>query len=474
MRQLIQLEAKKELARRSIWYFCKLVAPDFYREDRPHLKHICDTLQALYEGRITKSGNDFIIHETPQPNSIKKLMINMPPQHGKSRTLINFANWVFGKNASEKIITCSYNDSTASDFSRYVRDGISTTKNQDEVVYSDIFPKTKIKQGNAGFEKWALDGQHFSYLGAGVGGSITSKGGSILIVDDPIKGAEEALNESHLDKIWLWYTSTFLSRVSAVDGEPIEIINMTRWSKKDLCGRILSSEEASEWYVLKLEAFDEVKNEMLCPSLLSYKRYNSLSTKMDESIFRANYHQEPLDKRNAVFGALKTYKESSLLKYETSLAYIDVSDQGSDYLALAIGRNIKTDVYITGVVFNQANADVTLHQCAEVLKKHQVKYCRVEANAMGAMFARNLQKLCPNIQILQATSTANKHTRIIMDAYFVCKNFLFLDKSERTPEYQKFIENVEEYNKEGKVKHDDAPDCLTGLAIFIRAMVNYY
>ena len=47
----------------------------------------------------------------------------------------------------------------------------------DDIDYSDIFPNTKIKDGNAGFEKWALDEQHFSYLSAGIGGPNTSKGG---------------------------------------------------------------------------------------------------------------------------------------------------------------------------------------------------------------------------------------------------------------------------------------------------------
>ncbi len=123
---------------------------------------------------------------------------------------------MFGKNPKEKIITASYNDTVASDFSRYTRDEIQASKIDPFMIcYSDIFPNTQIKQGNASFEKWALEGQHFSYLGAGIGGSVTSKGGTILIVDDPIKGAKEAFNENYLNSNWIWYTNTFRSRVSA-------------------------------------------------------------------------------------------------------------------------------------------------------------------------------------------------------------------------------------------------------------------
>lgn len=83
---------------------------------------------------------------------------------------------MFGQNPSEKIITASYNDDVASDFSRYTRDEITKEKaSMLDICYSDIFPDTRIKKGNASFEKWALEGQHFSYLGAGIGGSVTSK-----------------------------------------------------------------------------------------------------------------------------------------------------------------------------------------------------------------------------------------------------------------------------------------------------------
>lgn len=458
---------KSEKARRNFFYYCQLLAPDFYKDDRPHLIEICNTLQNLYEGKLLKDGKP-----------VKKLMINMPPQHGKSRTLINFSMWVFGRNPKEKIITASYNDLTASDFSRYTRDGINTTKNKpDEIVYSDIFPKTRIKQGNAGHERWALEGQHFSYIGAGVGGSITSKGGTILMIDDPIKGAAEALNENELDKIWLWYTSTFLSRVSAEGGEPIEIINMTRWSKRDLCGRILEDERnAKEWYILKMEAYDKQNKTMLCPSLLSYNRYETLKRNMDEGVFDANYHQEPLDIKGVLLplNELQYYKPSELHKdsFETSLGYCDIADEGSDSLACPIGRNIKDKVHITDVVFTKENADVSMGLVADLIRREQTQYCRVESNSMGAMFGRNLQKQLNSCNILLFNSTTNKHTRILLEAGFIKRHFVFVHPDFQTEQYRRFMKEVGLYLKESKKQpKDDAIDSLTGLAIFIRAML---
>lgn len=434
------------------------------------MRLLCDTLQNIYQGNLY--GED--------GRPLKKLMINMPPQHGKSRTLVNFSIWVFGLNTSEKIITASYNDLTASDFGRYTRDAITAIKNEsDQIVYSDIFPNTKIKKGNGGHERWALEGQHFSYISAGVGGSITSKGGTVNIIDDPVKGAIEALNDNLQEKIWTWYIGTFLSRTSAIGGEPIEIINMTRWSKRDICGRILADDvEKKDWHVLTMKAYEAETDSMLCDEILSKKRYFDLKRKMDQGIFGANYSQEPIDIKGVLFPAneLNYFKPSEVTtkSFESSIAYSDVADEGSDNLASLVGRNIKERIYIVDVVFSRENTDITLPLNAHLINENDVAYCRVESNAMGAMFARNLQKLVPSCTVLTAHSTANKHTRILMDTGFIKKYFYFVHQDYQSDEYTRFMSELCSYSKEGKSKHDDAPDAASGLAIFIRSMLNEY
>ena len=81
-------EAQKELARRSFWHYCMLVAPDFYKQERVFLKDLCNQLQAFYED-----------------TSKKVLVVNMPPRHGKSRTLTLFTQWLFGIDPSIKVMT---------------------------------------------------------------------------------------------------------------------------------------------------------------------------------------------------------------------------------------------------------------------------------------------------------------------------------------------------------------------------------
>lgn len=170
--------------------------------------------------------------------------------------------------------------------------------------------------------------------------------------------------------------------------------------------------------------------------------------------------------------AFLKHKDKTKEVYESSIAYIDVADEGSDYLCLVVGKNIGNKIYITDVVFSDNNTDITLPLCAEVLNRNNVKYCRVESNSMGAMFGRNLQKEV-KAQIIGASSTTNKHTRILMDSIFIREYCLFKHESERSAMYEAFLNQLCLYTKDGKAKHDDAPDALTGLAAFIRGVLSH-
>ena len=206
--ELIKLEAKKELARREFFYFCNLLAPDFYKEDREYLIELCDEMQEFYQ------SDDEV------------LIINLPPRHGKSRTAGLFTQWVFGKNKNEKVMTGSYNETLSTVFSKNVRNGIQEEKaDADKIVYSDIFPDVRIKQGDAAMNLWSLEGGYNNYLATSPTGTATGFGCTLMIIDDLIKNAQEAYNSDVLQKHWEWFTNTMLSRLE--EGGKIIII-MTR------------------------------------------------------------------------------------------------------------------------------------------------------------------------------------------------------------------------------------------------------
>lgn len=454
------IEERKYLSRQSFWEYCKTRAPDFYIDGRTHLEKICETLQALYEGRLLNEDG------VPYENMI----MNIPPRHGKSRTLIHFCEWVLGDRQENRIITASYNEDLATVFSRYTRDGISEEKvYPHEIVYSDIFPGVKVKKGDSSYRQWALEGQHFNYKGAGLGGSITGKGGNILIVDDPIKNAAEAQNENALDKQWQWFTDTFLSRQEQTD-RSIKIVNMTRWSKKDICGRILDGKRASEWYVLMMPAMDDEGN-MLCPELLNRKNFDALADFMDEAILNANYYQQPLDLKGRLYKAFKTY-DGDLPTFKVIQNYTDTADEGDDYLcSIVYGVTFDNEAYILDVLYTKAPMEETEPATAKILYDNKVNHAYIESNGGGRGFARSVEKILmekynSNYTYIEPFHQSNnKIARILSNSTWVMNHIYFpINWKDKWPDYYKAMT---EYQREGKNAHDDAPDATTGVAEFV-------
>lgn len=447
LEELLRLE-EIDAARVSFWDFCRVISPDFYKPDRVYLKELCDTVQGIYERTIKR----------PDGKPYDKVRIELPPRHGKSRTMTNFSAWVLGVNNTEKIITASYNDDLAQDFSRHTRDIIMEEKNlAEQTVYSDIFT-AKVKHGDASYKKWALEGQFFNYKGTGIGGSITGRGGSILIIDDPVKDAETAYNEAALEKIWLWYTGTFLSR--AEEGA-IQILCMTPWSKKDIGAR-LEEVEPGEWLVISLPACDG--SEMLCPEILSRESYTSKKRIGDENIFSANYDMQRLDVKGRLYSGFNTYSEIPE-GTTASVNYTDTADEGKDYLCSISARKKGVYLYVTGILYTQDAQEKTEPETVQLLQDTKTQEAAIESNNGGRAFARNTQRIANErgyrASIRWFHQSANKQARILTNAAVVQQYVLFPEGwAVKWPE---FYNALMTYQKEGKNKHDDAPDALTGL-----------
>jgi predicted phage terminase large subunit-like protein len=407
-------------------------------------------LQSFYQRELLKGDGTYYT----------KLIIELPPQHGKSRTLTNFCSWILGHNQEERIITGSYNDETAQDFSKYTRDIIQETSNAGEIVYSDIFPGTKIKHGDAGFKQWALEGQFFNYKGCGVNGTVTGKGATVRIIDDPVKDAETAYNELALNKLWRWYGGTWLSRRGS--SEVMDIICHTPWAKKDISGR-LQDIQGKDWYILSMPVIDE-KGNMLCESILDNKAYEDIKLLGDEHIVAANYEMQRKDIKGQLYSGFKTYSELPK-DTEAVVSYTDTADEGDDFLCSIVAEKKDNYLYLTDLIYTQDSQEFTEPLTGDLFIMNGCKDAWIESNNGGRGFARNVityikskKKYC-NVQWFHQGK--NKKARILTQASTVQKYILMPEGwKERWPV---FYEAVTSYQKEGKNKHDDGPDTLTGL-----------
>ena len=357
-----------------------------------------------------------------------------------------------------------------------MRDDIDAEKIDSKLtIFSDIFPTTKIKQGDASYQLWSLEGQYFNYLSAGFGGTITGIGCSIGIIDDPIKNNQEAFNDKVLADQWAWYGDTFLSRM---EEGGIQIIVMTRWSTKDLCGRLLSSEDGDEWYVFSRKAcIDEDKKVMLCPSLLSFKSYMSKRKITSQEIADANYQQEPVDVKGKVYSSFTLYEElprgeTGNLLFDRIISYTDTADTGSDDLVSLVVSEYEGEGYMLDVYMTDAPMEETEPKTAEQLYSFNVKDADIESNNGGRGFARNVERLLwenhqtRSVNVNWFHQGANKHSRILSNATFVMRHIKM--PSDWATRWPKYYAAMNSYQKAGKNGHDDAPDATTGIAEMIQ------
>lgn len=452
---IVRLKAKQELAKKSFWHFCKLSNPDFYKENRPHLRNMCELLQQFYEG-----------------SDENLLIINLPPRHGKSYTATLFVEWALGKNPSEKIMTASYNESLSSRFSKTVREHISESKvDPYKTVYNDVFPDTKIKYGDAAVSCWSLEGQYASYLATSPGGTATGFGASLLLIDDIIKNSEEAYNENVKDKIWSWYTNTMLSRVEK-GGK--QIIIMTRWATDDLAGRIIEScERDNRKYIhINMKALQD-DGSMLCDDLCDHNKFVQISKDMAADIVAANYQQEPVDIKGRLYTSFKTYDNIPIDSNGNCLftrvsAYCDTADQGSDFLCNIIYGEYNNEAYVLDVIYTDEAMEITEPLVAKALYDNNVNVALIESNNGGRGFARSVERILN--QDLHSNKTKikwfhqsqNKQARILSNSTWVMDH-IYLPNNWKN-KYPEFYKALNKYQKAGKNAHDDAPDAITGVA----------
>jgi predicted phage terminase large subunit-like protein len=437
-RMALRIELRRELGRRVFWQFCLYYDNEFFK-NRLFLKEVAEAFQEI------------------EDNQINSLSVSMPPRAGKSYVTSLFCAWTIGKNPSESVMRNSCSERLYQKFSYDVRAIVKSDK------FKEIFPNVVLSDDKANLQGWNTNkARQVSYFGAGVGGTIIGFGASnVAITDDLYRGLEDALSDTVNDRIIQWKEATHDSRFES-GCKRIDI--GTRWSMNDIIGRQMN-EGMYEKSIIVAALTDQ--DQSFCEDVMTTDEYLEKRKRTDAAIWMAEYQQQPVDLKGRLFNDLKIVETFDRTKIEGAIAYVDVADQGADHTACAILAVVDKQFIVVDYVFSKANTDITLPIIAEKLKKWKATYCRVESNSMGAMFSRHLQRMVPT-KILQVPNTVNKNTRIIMRSVFIQDNFLFYRNG--TPECELFIQNVMSYSKEGKNKHDDAPDCLAGLAIFTESM----
>lgn len=426
---------------------------------------------------------------------IKKLIVTVPPQHGKSegssRLLPAF---LLGLNPELKIVIGSYALNLARDFNKDVQ-GIMSSED-----YHRVFPDTQIARSQFATikddtaqrttETTQVLGHNGRLNVVGRGGALTGKSVDISILDDVYKDYEEANSPTIRESAWKWYTTVVRTRLH---NKSQQLIVYTRWHEDDIVGRIerkktepirdITCEEdlhdvpEGMWLRINFQALKESpptqfdarqRGEALWEEKHSRQRLEE-NRKLDPVQFECLYQGNPKPAEGYMYSKFKTYSiMPPSAAYGTKKAYIDTADTGADNLcAIFYNEDNQTgECYVTDVIYTKKPMEYTEPLCAQAVVRNNTDVVFVEANNGGRGFCRNVENQVRQLQDYTAcfesfTQSANKQSRIFSNSAKV-QNMIFFpeDWQDRFAEY---AADMIAYKKEGGNAHDDAPDATTGV-----------
>ena len=349
-------------ARTNLLDFMQLMMPSVRFPDnatkseyKPSFHHqiIANSLEQLHEGFISR------------------LILTCPPRHGKTQlATIGFVAWYMGNNPNKSVIVGTYNSEFAEDLGRQVRDFVQSK------TFQQIFPGVELKLDSRASDRLkTVQGGQAVFVGRG--GAVTGRGGDLLIIDDPLKDADEAASPTIRQKMWEWFNKTFMTR-GMTDKVRVMLIQ-TRWHEDDLIGRLTDEtnpdyqeREAALWTKIDMPALctdpdtDPLGREFgdaLWPQRFSEIYLNGIRTR-DPLGFSALYQCRPAPPEGILFtkDCLNTYSRGELPKnlriYMASDHAVSTKQQRDKTCILAGGLDEDDNLWILPDIFwRQASAD---------------------------------------------------------------------------------------------------------------------
>ena len=399
-----------------------------------------------------------------------------------------------------KICICSYAATIAKDFNRDVQRLI------DKQEYHSVFPDTVLNNSNVvtvadnylrNSDVFEIVNHTGSLRVVGRGGSLTSKTVDVMIYDDLYKDSQEANSPIIRAAAWDWFTKVAQTRLH---NDSQQLIVFTRWHPDDIIGKIIESENvifaerwedfdnipSNSWVLVNFEAIKtgnatEIDNrehgQPLWPARHSLERLLA-QKKIDPIGFECLYQGDPGNAEGKLYQPFKTWVEKQEWgTYIRSGCYVDVADQGDDYLFAASYDIYKSEnqiwnenkkrfepllfALITDIEFTDESTDVTTVTVPRLININNVQKAWIESNNGGSQFEKVVKKKIRAITV-PFYQGENKEARIVTNAPFVNQHIIMPFGWETR--YKKFYDHITAFlRKFDANEHDDDADGLTGI-----------
>lgn len=433
---------------------------------------------------------------------IRKVIVQIPPQHGKSQASSRFLpSFMLGLDPDKKICIGSYAATIARDFNRDVQRIIDTKE------YAELFPDTFLNGSNVvtmannylrNSDVIEMVGRKGSLRVVGRGGALTSKSVDVSILDDVYKDYAEGNSPIIREAAWKWYTTVVRTRLH---NESQELIVFTRWNEDDLIGRIENSGEQ----VIEAKTWEDLENvphsawvkvnfaalkvgepteldprnegESLWESKHSGEKLKAQRV-LDPVQFNCLYQGNPASAEGKLYAPFKTWtNKDDFGTYIRSGCYVDVADEGNDLLFAATYDIYKSNnevwdeqrkrfvpllfALITDMEMTDESTEVTTITIPAMINRNGTQKAWIESNNGGSLFEKTIR---PKIKALSVPfyQSKNKESRIITASAVVNAHIIFPFGWETR--YPKIYAHISSFLRDFKAnKHDDPEDAITGI-----------
>jgi predicted phage terminase large subunit-like protein len=392
------------------------------------------------------------------------LVIEAPPRHGKSELVSRYLPaWYLGIFPDRRVMLAGYGATFARSWGRKARGLL--------VEQGGPWFGIEVSRDERAASEWGLSGRAGGMLTAGVGGPLTGRGANLLIVDDPIKNAEQARSQTIRDNQWDWWQSTASTRI-----EPggCAIIIATRWHHDDLSGRLIEAAATGDGAPvrrLRLPAIAEendplgrVPGEALWPARWPLERLEALRLEKDAGWWQAMYQQRPGNSTRSTWpdeyftGDLWTDTLPNV--FELAALAVDPSKGGAkgDYSAIVFAGLCGGLIWIDASI-ERRPPERTVSEAIDMALSYAPKAVAVEANSFQYLLGPEFDRQCrdrsiPPLPLYLIEQHAAKELRIgTLGAYLMRRKF----RMRETPGCRRLVQQLREFPLSD---HDDGPDAL--------------
>jgi predicted phage terminase large subunit-like protein len=356
---------------------------------------------------------------------IPRLIVTMPPRHGKSELVSKrFLAWMLGRDPYKQIMFATYNEDFAGDFGVEVREIMMSPQ------FKQIFPGVGFRKGGAAKDRIQTSEGGIAVF-KGRGGALTGRGADRLVIDDILKDAEEADSPTTREKCWQWFTKVAMTRL--MPGAAVVIV-ITRWNEDDIVGRLTdptnpcyNAEEAKRWKVIKLPFFAEEddpmgreKGETLWPERFD-EAFGIAQRQLNPRGFSALYQQRPTPEDGDFFKRdwIKVYKPSELpkeLKYYAASDHAVGTKQTNDAtVLLTVGVDENDDIWVLDCWWRRKTADHVVDAMLQLMQTRKPLIWWDERGHISQSIVPFLRKRMLEertyINLHEVTPAADKQTR---------------------------------------------------------------